>query len=139
MGAASLGAPPLLCPRRPFTPFTPPPLHTLPALRAEDLEAEFPSKLRGFLRKRSDQGFFKNWKKRWVVLSDRLLYYFLDEQSANPNGAFRLLPHSHSVGSAPSATKRHLPTHPPTHSLQLFPASPLLQALWCWTAARCSW
>jgi len=54
---------------------------------AEDLEAEFPSKMRGFLRKRSDQGFFKNWKRRWVALSDRLLYYFADETSANPYGA----------------------------------------------------
>lgn len=40
------------------------------------------------MNKRSDQGFFQNWRKRWVMLSDRLLYYYVDANATNPNGAF---------------------------------------------------
>lgn len=35
----------------------------------------------GFLLKRSDQGLIKNWKRRWVVLNDKLLYYFENAQA----------------------------------------------------------
>ena len=108
--------------------------HCPAAPHAEDLEAEFPSKLRGFLRKRSDQGFFKNWKKRWVVLSDRLLYYFLDEQSVNPNGERA---EEARGGPIPLACAGAAFSPPP--SLPATPHSHALQASLCWTAARCSW
>ena len=58
---------------------------------AEDLSVDPSVVMSGFMNKRSDQGLFKNWRKRWVVLSvspgSALLYYFQDQNAANPNGA----------------------------------------------------
>ena len=54
---------------------------------AEALRHEHATAMGGYLQKRSDQGLFKNWKKRWVMLVGSLLYYFESEESKNPQGA----------------------------------------------------
>lgn len=41
----------------------------------------------GYLSKRSDNSFVKNWKRRWVVLHGSLLYYFESPESKKPQGA----------------------------------------------------
>ena len=54
--------------------------------RTEALRHEHATAMGGFLKKRSDQGFVKNWKNRWVMLVGSLLHYFENDDSKNPQG-----------------------------------------------------
>ena len=55
---------------------------------AESLQHDVATAIGGYLQKRSDNGLFKSWKKRWVMLTGGYLYYFEVEDSANPQGEF---------------------------------------------------
>jgi hypothetical protein len=35
---------------------------------------------KGYLTKEGGKGLKKNWKKRWFILHNGYLYYFIDEQ-----------------------------------------------------------
>ena len=44
----------------------------------------------GYLNKRSAQGLVHNWRTRWVVLHDCLLYYYATAEAAQPQGVIFL-------------------------------------------------